>query len=113
MLEAMREALGDKVVKVKASGKLGSHPVCMSSEGEISLEMEKTLNAMPGGGGMKAQRVLEVNQNHPVFARLKDATGDKEKLAKLAGVLYNCALLMEGLPIEDTTAFVDDACDLM
>ena len=113
LLEAMREALGDKVVKVKASGKLGSHPVCMSSEGEISLEMEKTLNAMPGGGGMKAQRVLEVNQNHPVFARLKDATGDKEKLAKLAGVLYNCALLMEGLPIEDTTAFVDDACDLM
>ncbi|MEE1013430.1 MAG: molecular chaperone HtpG [Clostridia bacterium] len=113
LLEAMKEALGDKVVKVKASGKLGSHPVCMSSEGEISLEMEKTLNAMPGGGGMKAQRVLEVNQNHPVFARLKDAAGDKEKLAKLAGVLYNCALLIEGLPIEDTTAFVDDACDLM
>jgi molecular chaperone HtpG len=113
LLKAMKESLGEKVEKVKISSKLGSHPVCMSSEGEISLEMEKTLNAMPGGGGMKAKRVLEVNQNHPVFDRLKTLQTEKDKLKKLTNVLYTCALLIEGLPIEDATAFVDDACDLM
>ncbi len=114
LLEAMKEALGDKVFSVKASTRLKTHPVCMSSEGEISLEMEKTLNAMPNAGGMmKAQRVLEVNISHPVFETLKAAAADQEKLAKLTGVLYNCALLMEGLPVDDATVFVDNACDLM
>lgn len=114
LLEAMKEALGDKVFSVKASTRLKSHPVCMSSEGEISLEMEKTLNAMPNGGGMmKAQRVLEVNINHPIFETLKTAAEDKEKLGKLTGVLYNCALLMEGMPVEDAAEFVENACGLM
>ena len=114
LLEKMKEALGDKVFSVKASGKLKSHPVCMSSEGEISLEMEKTLNAMPDSGGtMKAQRVLEININHPIFETLKQISGDENKLKKMTGVLYNLALLMEGLPVEDSTAFADDACDLI
>ena len=114
LLESMKEILGDKVVKVKASARLKSHPVCMSSEGEISLEMEKTLNAMPNtGGAMRAQRVLEVNINHPIFETLKQTADNKEKLSKLTDVLYNCALLMEGLPVEDSTVFVDSACDLI
>ena len=86
----------------------------MSSEGEISLDMEKTLNAMPNAGGMmRAQRVLEINLNHPVYETLKQAEKDRERLEKLTNVLYSCALLMEGMPVENTTAFVDDACDLI
>ena len=114
LLSSMKEILGDKVAKVKASAKLKSHPVCMSSEGEISLDMEKTLNAMPNAGGMmRAQRVLEINLNHPVYETLKQAEKDRERLEKLTNVLYSCALLMEGMPVENTTAFVDDACDLI
>ncbi len=115
LLESMKEILGEKVFQVKASAKLKNHPVCMSSEGEISLEMEKTLNAMPNpmGGVVKAQRVLEVNINHPIFETLQQAEKDKEKLTKLTTVLYHCALLTEGLPIEDATAFVDNACELI
>ena len=112
LFEAMKEALDNKVVNVKASAMLNDHPVCMSSEGEISLEMEKTLNSMPTPGGMvKAQRVLEININHQIFEKLKSLKDDKEELKKLTGVLYNCALLSEGLPVEDTVAFVKDACD--
>lgn len=113
LLEAMKTALGDKVVNVKATSRLKSHPVCISSEGEISLEMEKTLNAMPQGGMMKAQRVLEININHPIFETLKANAANKEKLNKLTNVLYNCALLMEGFKVDDASAFVEDACELI
>ena len=115
LLDAIKESLGDKVFKVKASARLKNHPVCMSSEGEISLDMEKTLNAMPNpmGGAVRAQRVLEINIDHSVFGVLKDNAKDKEKLKKLSGVLYNMALLAEGFLVEDATTFVDDACDLI
>lgn len=113
LLAAMKDALGDKVVRVKATGRLKSHPVCISSEGELSLEMEKTLNAMPNGGTMKAQRVLELNMNHPIFATLQEKAKDGDALKKMTNVLYQCALLMEGLPLENATDFVEDACDLM
>lgn len=114
VLEKMKEYLGDKVFKVKASAKLKSHPVCISTEGEISLEMEKTLNAMPNGNGMmKAQRVLEININHPVFESLKKSAGDEDKLKKMTAVLYNLALLSEGLSIENAAEFADNTCDLI
>ncbi len=114
LFEAIKNALGDKVFNVKATSRLKNHPVCMSTEGEISLEMEKTLGAMPNAGGaIKAQRVLEININHPIFDTLKSAKDDDAKLGKLSSVLYNCALLMEGMAIDDPTIFVDNACDLI
>lgn len=110
----MKEALDGKVEDVRPSVRLKSHPVCLSAEGEVSLEMEKVLNAMPGGQGVNARRVLELNINHPAFDSLKKMfESDKEKAKKFTAVLYNCALLMEGLPIDDPTAFTTDASDLI
>ncbi|HZG58262.1 molecular chaperone HtpG [Paenibacillus sp.] len=115
LFEAMQGLLADKVKKVKASKRLKSHPVCLSSEGEISIEMEKVLNAMPNGGqDVKAEKVLEINVNHPVFASLKAAhASDKEKLSLYTNLLYNQALLIEGLPVQDPVAFTNDICKVM
>lgn len=110
----LKDALGDQVAEVKGTTRLKSHPVCLSSTGEISLEMEKVLNAMPNDNKVKAQRVLELNVNHPLFASLqKMQTENPDKLKKYANVLYNCALLMEGMPIDDPVAFSNDTCDLI
>ena len=108
----MKEALGDAVVSVKPTTRLKNHPVCITNEGEISLEMEKVLNTMPNGG-VKAQRVLEVNIKHPVFEKLKSAKEDSDKLSKLTKVLYGCALLVEGMSIENSAEFADNVCELM
>ena len=112
LFTAMKEALGDSVVNVKPTTRLKSHPVCITNEGEVSLEMEKILGQMPNGG-VKAQRVLEVNIKHPVFDKLKSAEGDKDKLIKLTKVLYGCALLVEGMNVENAVDFSDAVCDLI
>ena len=112
LFASMKDALGDAVVSVKPTTRLKNHPVCIVSEGEISLEMEKVLNTMPNGG-VKAQRVLEVNIKHPVFEKLKSAKGDSDKLSKLTKVLYGCALLVEGMSIENSAEFADNVCELM
>ncbi len=112
LFASMKDALGDAVVSVKPTTRLKNHPVCITNEGEISLEMEKVLNTMPNGG-VKAQRVLEVNIKHPVFEKLKEAKGDSDKLAKLTKVLYGCALLVEGMSIENSAEFADNVCELM
>ena len=110
----MKETLGDKVVEVKPSARLKSHPVCISSEGDVSVEMEKVLSAMPNNDQVKAKRVLEVNTGHSIFGTLQSLyENDKEKLKKYTNVLYNCALLMEGLSVDDPTAFSNDTCDLI
>ena len=102
IFEAMKEALGEKISAVKASSRLKNYPVCLSSEGEVSIEMEKILSAMPNNQGVKAQKVLEVNTNHEVFNSLKDALeNDKDKFNLYTKLLYNQALLVEGLSIED------------
>lgn len=114
IFEAMKEALGDKISAVKASSRLKNYPVCLSSEGEVSIEMEKILSAMPNNSGVKAQKVLEVNTNHEVFNSLKDALReDKEKFNLYTKLLYNQALLVEGLSIEDPVDFTNDICKLM
>lgn len=115
LLEAMKEALGDKVSAVRISQRLKSHPVCLTAEGALSLEMEKVLGAMPGEHpGVKAQRVLELNANHPVFQKLKALyEGDRGQLGSFAGLLYSQALLIEGLPVEDPVAFSNAICELM
>jgi molecular chaperone HtpG len=114
LLEAIQKALDDKVSSVKLSLRLKSHPVCLSSEGEVSLEMEKVLNAMPTGGGVKAKRVLELNAEHAVFKKLIDLKErDPDKLSTYSRILYGQSLLIEGLPLEDPVAFGEDLCKLM
>ncbi len=114
LLDFMKESLSDKVAKVVLSQRLKSHPVCLSTEGEITLEMEKVLNAMPSGGNVKAIRVLEINANHPIFQTLQTLfEHDKDKLKSYTNLLYGQALLMEGMPIEDPVTFSNQSCDLM
>lgn len=114
LFEYMANVLGDKVKKVKASKRLKSHPVCLSTEGDITIEMEKVLNAMPNNQGVKAEKILEINTNHQVFQSLKNAfEQDKEKLELYTKLLYNQALLIEGLPIEDPVEFTNDMCKVM
>ena len=110
----MKDALGDKVTDVRLSSRLKSHPVCLSSEGGLSIEMEKVLNSMPNDQKVKASRVLELNPNHPVFEAIsKKFAADPEQVKKYAGLLYDQALLIEGLPIEDPVSFSNAICELM
>ena len=114
----MKTALDGKVTAVRLSTRLKSHPVCIASEGPLSLEMEKVLNSMPNSGDMpapKSEKVLELNASHPVFETLKklQADGETEKLGKYANILYNQALLIEGMPIEDPVAYAQAVCELL
>ena len=116
LFEAMKEALGDKVEKVAVSTRLTDAPACITAEGPLSLEMEKILSGMPGADDeVKTQRVLEVNAKHPVFGTLKTAqeAGDADKVKLYADILYNQALLVEGLPIEDPVAYAQAVTQLM
>ncbi len=118
LLRYMKDALGEKVTAVRLSERLKSHPVCLSADGGMSLEMEKVLNAMPGavpdGQKVKAQRVLEINPAHPIFARLQKLFAENpEQVKEYAGLLYDQALLIEGMPIEDPVAFSNAVCKLM
>ncbi len=114
LFEAMNSLLSGKVKTVKASKRLKTHPVCLSAEGEVSIEMEKVLNAMPSGQEVKADKVLEINVNHDVFKSLKEAfENDKDKLGLYTSLLYNQALLIEGLPIEDPVEFTNNICKVM
>ena len=112
LFAAMKDVLGDKVVSVKPTVRLKNHPVCITSEGEISLEMEKILGQMPNGGA-KAQRVLEINIKHPLFEKLKTAADKPDELKKLTEVVYGCALLAEGMNVENAADFADSVCDLI
>jgi molecular chaperone HtpG len=114
LFEAMKAFLGDKVKSVRASKRLKSHPVCLTTEGELTIEMEKILNSMPNNPNVQAEKVLEINVNHAVFQSLKDAHGkDQEKLNLYTSLLYNQALLIEGLPIGDPVEFTNDICKVM
>ncbi|MCL2539475.1 MAG: molecular chaperone HtpG [Oscillospiraceae bacterium] len=114
LLEAIKSALGERVTDVRLSKRLKSHPVCLTADGPLTLEMEKVLNSMPAADRqVKAERVLEINGSHPVFETLRLLGKESEKLPVYAGLLYNSALLIEGLPIEDPAAFADDICSLM
>jgi molecular chaperone HtpG len=114
LLAFMKESLKDKVSEVRLSQRLKTHPVCLTSDGALTLEMEKILNAMPSEHQIKADRILEINGGHPVFATLQGLfKDDKEKLAAYSDILYNQALLIEGLPIEDPVAFSNAVCGLM
>lgn len=118
LFAAMKEALGDKVEKVAVSARLTDAPACITTEGPLSLEMEKVLARGPeadAGQAPKSQRVLELNAKHPVFAKLTAAqeAGDTEKLSLYAGLLYDQALLVEGILPADPVAFAQSVCELM
>ncbi|MFM1654209.1 molecular chaperone HtpG [Brevibacillus sp. B_LB10_24] len=110
----MKEVLGDKVKDVRVSKRLKTHPVCLSTDGEVTIEMEKVLKSMPNNPNIKAEKVLELNPHHEVFQAVKAAfASDKEKLRVYTNVLYNQALLIEGLPVNDPVAYANDVCKLM
>ncbi|MBQ1962294.1 MAG: molecular chaperone HtpG, partial [Clostridia bacterium] len=116
MLEAMKEALGDAVNAVRFTSKLKNHPVCLTSEGGISLEMEKTLNSMPGASEnkVKAQTVLEINSEHPIAQKLKSLyPDDKDTLTKYAKLLYAQGCLIGGKSVADPVEYSSLICELM
>ncbi|MCM3096449.1 molecular chaperone HtpG [Priestia megaterium] len=114
LFDYMKKALAGKVGDVRASKRLKTHPVCLSADGEVTIEMEKILSAMPANQHVKAEKVLEINVNHDVFASLKDALeNDKAKLDLYTNLLYNQALLIEGLSISDPVEFTNDICKIM
>ncbi|MCM3091736.1 MULTISPECIES: molecular chaperone HtpG [unclassified Cytobacillus] len=114
LFSTMKEILSGKVTDVRISKRLKSHPVCLTADGEVTIEMEKVLSSMPDNQNVKANKVLEINPNHEVFQALKNSLeNDKEKLDLYTNLLYNQALLIEGLPISDPVEFTNDICKVM
>lgn len=114
LLKDMKEILGEKVKDVRLSSRLKTHPVCLAAEGDVSIEMEKVLNQMPDGQQVQADKILEINNKHDIFQSLiKTHQTDKEKFTLYTNILYNQALLIEGLPIEDPVALTNDMCKVM
>ena len=110
----VKETLGDAVKEVKASARLKSHPVCLTAGEGLSFEMEKYFQSVQPDSGIKADRILELNVEHPAFQALEAAvTADPEKAKKYAKLLYNQALLIAGLPLEDPSGYTDLVCELM
>ena len=110
----VKEALGDKVKEVRASARLKSHPVCLTAGEGLSFEMEKYFQAVQPDSAIHADRILELNVEHPVFAALEAAvTADPEKAKQYATLLYDQALLIAGLPLEDPAGYTDLVCGLM
>ncbi len=114
LFDEMKKILEGKVKDVRISKRLKNHPVCLTADGEITIEMEKVLKSMPNNQNVKAEKVLEINTNHEVFKSLKAAfENDREKLSLYTNLLYNQALLIEGLPIHDPVDFTNDICKIM
>lgn len=114
LFDFMKETLNGKVKEVRASNRLKTHPVCLTNGGELSIDMEKVINTMPNNQNVKADKILEINTNHQMFKSIKDAfENDKDKLKMLSNVLYNQALMIEGLPVDDPVEFANDVCSLI
>lgn len=114
MLSSMKDLLGDSVKEVKFTNKLKNHPVCLTTEGEVSTSMEKVINSMPTGERIKASEVLEINSNHKIADKLKELYKDnKEEFEKYTKVIYFEARLIEGLPIDNPTEMSNLMCDIM
>ncbi|MDD4316254.1 MAG: molecular chaperone HtpG [Clostridia bacterium] len=111
ILALIKDTLGDKVAKVKLSSRLKTHPVCLSSEGDLSIEMEKVFNAMPNAQGISAQKVLELNSNHPLYEKIRKLfVENKDEIKDLAKILFVQAQLIEGLPVDNLTEYSDLVC---
>ena len=113
MFTLMKDEIKD-VQEVRFTHKLKDHPVCLSSDGEISTEMEKVLNSMPNNQNVKAKMILEINEKHPIANKIKELyKNDKEELKKYSKILYDGARLIEGLNIENPTEFNNLICELI
>ena len=113
-MTAIKDSLGYKVVDVKVSSRLKSHPVCLVSSDGVSFEMEKVLNQMPEGQEVKAGRILEINPNHDIFNAMKKVyENNPDKVNDYASILYDQALLIEGFSIDNPVDFSNKICDLM
>ena len=110
LLGFVKETLGDRVVDVRVSRKLKTHAVCLSTDGDVSLEMEKYFSSIPGGDAqnVKARRVLEVNVEHPAYAALKKAYAeDRDRAKEMAEIMYDQAVLIAGMPLDDMLGYSD------
>ena len=109
----MKEEIGE-VKEVRFTNKLKTHPVCLTSEGDVSIEMQKVFDAMPNDMGIKAQTVLEINEKHPIANKLKNLyKEDKEELKKYAKILYSEAKMIAGLPIDNPTEISNLICEVI
>lgn len=114
MFDFMKNALNDGVSNIRFTNKLKDYPVCLSTIGEISIEMEKTLNAMPTNEKVKANKVLEINENHPISDKIKDLyINDKDMLSKYTQILYEVSRQLNGLPMEKPADFASIICDII
>ncbi|MBU8906789.1 molecular chaperone HtpG [Desertibacillus haloalkaliphilus] len=114
IFDLMKETLAGKVKDVRVSKRLKNHPVCLASEGDVSIEMEKVIQAMPDNQHIKADKVLEINTGHDVFHSVKEAfENDKGKVKLYTNLLYNQACMIEGLPVEDPVEFSNNICKVM
>ena len=114
VFDFVKESLGEAVKEVKASARLKSHPVCLTAGEGLSFEMEKYFQAVQPDAALKADRILELNVDHPAFQALESAaTADPEKAKKYASLLYSQALLIAGLPLDDPSGYADLVCELM
>ena len=114
LFDFMTEKLSGKVKAVRLSHRLKSHPVCITSEGMLSVEMEKVLSAMPTEQNAKAEKILEINASHPIYNKLKALyETDKDKVAEYGDILYSQALLIEGMAIENPVEFTNKICQIM
>ena len=114
MLDFMKLALSGAVESVRFTNKLKNHPVCLTSEGEVSVEMEKVLNSIPNEEKVHAQIILEINSEHPVAGKLKELyESDKDKLSDYTKILYSAARLIGGMSVENPTELSNLICSLM
>jgi molecular chaperone HtpG len=115
MFSIMKEALKDEDVSdIKFTHRLKNHPVCLTTEGQLSLEMEKVLNALPNDNQVKAKMIMEINESHPIAKKLKTLyNDDKEELKNYTKILYSQARLIEGLPVTNPTEISNLICDIL
>ena len=114
MFALMKDAIGAGIQEVRFTHRLKNHPVCLTSEGALSVEMEKVINSMPNDQKVKAQTALEINDSHPIAQKIKDLyANDKEELKKYTKVLYSQARLIEGLPVENPTEISNLICEII
>ena len=114
MFALMKEAIAGEVQDIRFTHRLKNHPVCLTTEGALSIEMQKVINQMPNSEELKAQTILEINENHDIVNKLKSLfNDDKETLKKYTKVLYSQARLIEGLTLENPTEISNLICEMM
>ena len=114
MFDFMKEELGDEVSIIRYTNRLKKHPLCLTSEGNVTVEMQKVINAMPTDEHVNAKLVLEINESHNIAKKIKDLyENDKDTLKKSTKILYNEARLIEGLPVENPTELSNLVCELL